>query len=131
MKAKKMKKYEEIGGNHYGLLKYEPVDFIMKFNLNWFQGEILKYVSRFLNKNGKQDLRKARSVCDIAMKLEDTQLKILFPELTDYDAIHEYASQFPYSEIMEKILPEILRKNYKEAKSRISSLLWRYYATSN
>lgn len=42
----------QVGGNHYQF-EIEPVHLMVKYNLNWFQGEILKYVSRHTNKNGK------------------------------------------------------------------------------
>lgn len=43
---------------------------MVKYNLNWFQGEILKYVSRHTNKNGKQDLEKALHIGDMAIDLK-------------------------------------------------------------
>lgn len=48
----------QVGGTHYQF-EIEPVHLMVKYNLNWFQGEVLKYVSRHTNKNGKQDLEKA------------------------------------------------------------------------
>ena len=50
---------QQEGGNHYERLKVEPIKVFVAFNFNWFQGEILKYVSRFQFKNGEQDLCKA------------------------------------------------------------------------
>ena len=50
---------KQEGGNHYERLKVEPIKVFVAFNFNWFQGEILKYVSRFQFKNGEQDLCKA------------------------------------------------------------------------
>lgn len=59
----------QVGGNHYQF-EIEPVHLMVKYNLNWFQGEILKYVSRHTNKNGKQDLEKALHICDMAIDLK-------------------------------------------------------------
>lgn len=55
----------QVGGTHYQF-EIEPVHLMVKYNLNWFQGEILKYVSRHTNTNGKQDLEKALHICDMA-----------------------------------------------------------------
>ena len=67
MKMKRMNK--QVGGSHYENLQFEPVQFFVYMNTNWFQGEIVKYCSRFLNKNGKEDLLKAQQVCQLATQL--------------------------------------------------------------
>lgn len=60
MRRKIMKRSkDQVGGTHYQILDIEPVELFVKFNLNWFQGEVIKYCSRFQRKNGKQDLLKA------------------------------------------------------------------------
>ena len=55
------RKNKQVGGSHYESLKIEPIELFVKYNVNWFQGEAIKYCSRFLNKNGKQDLLKELS----------------------------------------------------------------------
>ena len=44
---------------HYGKLTVQPVDFIMANNLNFLEGNVIKYVSRHRAKNGREDLEKA------------------------------------------------------------------------
>ncbi len=46
---------------HYTQYKIEPVDFIMKNKLEFWQGNIIKYIMRFEKKNGVEDLKKART----------------------------------------------------------------------
>lgn len=46
--------------NHYARFNIEPIRFIVENNLNWFQGNIVKYICRFDAKNGIEDLEKAR-----------------------------------------------------------------------
>ncbi len=46
---------------HYTQYKIEPIDFIMKNKLEFWQGNIIKYIMRFEKKNGVEDLKKART----------------------------------------------------------------------
>lgn len=59
----------QIGGNHYKDLPMQPVDFAVKAELNFIQGSIVKYVSRFRKKNGKQDIDKAIHFAQLAIEL--------------------------------------------------------------
>lgn len=49
---------KQIGGLHYKL-PIEPWDYVIANNLGYLEGNIVKYVSRYKNKNGLQDLQKA------------------------------------------------------------------------
>jgi hypothetical protein len=44
---------------HYKTLKIEPIAYIEANNLGFCEGNIIKYVSRWKQKNGLDDLRKA------------------------------------------------------------------------
>lgn len=50
----------QIGGDHYSKLPIQPFDIIEQNNLNFFEGNILKYLLRYKHKNGVQDLEKAQ-----------------------------------------------------------------------
>ena len=60
----------QIGGNHYRNFEIQPIEFIHKNNLSFIQGNIIKYVCRYKNKNGLEDLKKARHYIDILIELE-------------------------------------------------------------
>ena len=45
---------------HYARYKIEPTRFIAENKLDWFQGNIIKYVVRHGDKNGIEDLKKAQ-----------------------------------------------------------------------
>ena len=55
---------EQVGGNHYNNMPIQPVTFIMENGLTYCQGNVIKYVCRYLNKNGVQDLQKAKQYID-------------------------------------------------------------------
>lgn len=49
---------------HYSQLKIQPEDYIEANDMNFFEGNVIKYVSRYKHKNGVEDLRKARHNLD-------------------------------------------------------------------
>lgn len=121
------KRNKQVGGSHYESLAIEPIELFVKFNLNWFQGEAIKYCSRFLNKNGKQDLLKAIQVCDLADSL-GLSSKPLFPIELDLHFLNLYTSQFEYKEVLNDIINYLLvDNNYLLAGAKIVDLKNMYY----
>ena len=59
---------KQIGGNHYKDFHIQPYEFISKNNLSFFQGNVIKYVCRYLNKNGIEDLDKIIHYCELEKK---------------------------------------------------------------
>ena len=67
---------KQVGGNHYKLFLIQPYEFISKNNLSFFQGNVIKYVCRYLNKNGIEDLNKIIHYCELEKKkLKDMEKK--------------------------------------------------------
>jgi hypothetical protein len=60
----------QVGGNHYKDMKIQPIEFTMKNNLNFCQGNVIKYVTRYKHKNGIEDLKKAKHYIDLIIDLE-------------------------------------------------------------
>lgn len=58
----------QTGGNHYKI-PIEPVDFIVKNELGYREGNVIKYVTRHKRKNGREDIQKA--IDYLNMILED------------------------------------------------------------
>lgn len=63
----------QVGGDHYRNQGIQPWDFIAANKLDWFQGTIIKYVTRWNSKGGVQDLEKARHVLDKYLSLAKSQ----------------------------------------------------------
>lgn len=51
---------EQVGGTHYSRLGVEPIQFIESNELGYHEGNVVKYISRWRNKNGLEDLKKAK-----------------------------------------------------------------------
>lgn len=60
----------QIGGNHYSKMAIQPLEFSYHNNLDALQHTIIKYVCRFRDKGGMEDLEKAKHTIDILMDLE-------------------------------------------------------------
>ena len=59
---------KQIGGSHYKDFHIQPYEFISKNNLSFFQGNVIKYVCRYLNKNGIEDIDKIIHYCELEKK---------------------------------------------------------------
>jgi hypothetical protein len=60
----------EVGGNHYKKLKISPVEYIRANNLDFFEGNVIKYVTRHRRKNGAEDILKAVDYLRMILKDE-------------------------------------------------------------
>ena len=70
--AKAFPQSRQVGGSHYKDFHIQPYEFISNNDLSFFQGNVIKYVCRYKNKNGIQDLEKIKHYCDLEiLKLKD------------------------------------------------------------
>ena len=58
----------QVGGSHYKDMVIQPYHFAMANNFNAFQFAVVKYASRYLNKNGVQDLKKIAHFCELEIE---------------------------------------------------------------
>ena len=61
------------GGDHYRKLPIQVWDFIAANKLDYFQGNVVKYVSRYKEKNGLEDLKKAKNYIDKIIENDYTE----------------------------------------------------------
>lgn len=59
------------GPDHYTRLKPEPIDVIRAWDLPWCTANALKYIARYRNKGGVEDLKKARHYLDLEIEAMD------------------------------------------------------------
>lgn len=67
----------QVGGAHYRKerTKLQHWDVVWLFDLDYFQAQILRYVMRHKDKNGLEDLRKARHTLDKYIELLEAETK--------------------------------------------------------
>lgn len=61
------------GGGHYKTLAIQPFEYSMQNYLDPLQHTIIKYVTRFRDKNGVEDLRKAIHCIELLIDYEEKQ----------------------------------------------------------
>ena len=59
---------------HYNQLKIQPRDYITENNLDYNEGNVIKYVTRWRHKNGLEDLLKAKNYLDYLIEKEKQKL---------------------------------------------------------
>ena len=60
----------QIGGEHYKNYAIQPVEFITKNKLGFLEGCVIKRICRYENKNGLEDLKKAKHEIDLLIELK-------------------------------------------------------------
>lgn len=61
----------QIGGVHYAAKAIQPVQYIHANDIGFFEGNVIKYVTRWKDKGGLEDLRKAKHYIELLLELED------------------------------------------------------------
>jgi hypothetical protein len=59
----------QIGGEHY-CTAIQPIEYIYANKLDFIQGNIVKYITRFRHKNEREDLEKIKHYIDLLIQLE-------------------------------------------------------------
>lgn len=60
----------QVGGNHYNRYEIQPIDFIIANKLDWCEANAVKYITRWKDKNGVEDLRKAIHYLEMLIQRE-------------------------------------------------------------
>lgn len=66
----------QVAGDHYKDMAIQPVQFIHANGIGYFEGNVIKYISRWRSKGGVADLEKAKHYIDLLIELEKN-LKVL------------------------------------------------------
>tara|TARA_R110002074_G_scaffold6811_1_gene30309 strand:+ start:296 stop:547 length:252 start_codon:yes stop_codon:yes gene_type:complete len=60
----------QVAGDHYKNLEIQPIEYILANDMGFCEGAIIKYISRWKNKGGVEDLRKIKHFCDFLIEKE-------------------------------------------------------------
>ena len=60
----------QVGGDHYKGMAIQPIEFVFKNNIPAIEASVIKYICRHRNKNGVEDLKKARHLIDLLVEME-------------------------------------------------------------
>lgn len=59
----------QIGGTHYQI-PIQPVEYIVKNDLGYLEGNVIKYITRHKDKGGREDLLKAKHYIDMILEYD-------------------------------------------------------------
>ena len=63
----------QVGGDHYKNMAIQPVEYMHANGIGYFEGNVIKYVSRWRAKNGIPDLLKAKHYLDLLIEFESAK----------------------------------------------------------
>lgn len=61
---------KQVGGSHYKDKAIQPIEYIHANKLGFCEGNVVKYVTRWKDKNGIADLEKAKHYIELLIELE-------------------------------------------------------------
>jgi hypothetical protein len=62
---------KQVGGDHYKTCGIQPVEYIYANKLDYFEGNVVKYITRHRTKGqGKKDIEKAIHYAQLILELE-------------------------------------------------------------
>ena len=106
----------QVGGTHYTDLPHQPLDLIAGLDLDFFQGNVVKYLTRYKFKGAPvEDLKKAADYCRKA------HAYLYYRQLTD-----DYRTRATYGveDVDVDITNQSVTINYVAGSGRLSSVRW-------
>ena len=61
---------KQIGGDHYKNCAIQPIDYIVKNNLDFLEGNVVKYITRHKLKGGVEDIKKVIHYAELILELK-------------------------------------------------------------
>ena len=61
---------EQVGGDHYKRLRIQPLEYALANDLGICEHAVIKYVSRWRDKGGTDDLLKAKHYIELLLEFE-------------------------------------------------------------
>ena len=102
----------QVGGDHYKKYKYQPIEFFNDVRMDFNRANAIKYIARWKDKGGVEDLRKAVQYLRFAEQERDKEINF---EL-------QFLMQFGESREGE-IIDQILDRCVVEAREAIEDLI--------
>jgi hypothetical protein len=62
---------KQVGGSHYKDKAIQPIEYIHANKMGFCEGNVVKYITRWKEKNGVADLEKAKHYIEMLIELEN------------------------------------------------------------
>lgn len=115
---------KQVGGTHYQKLDPAPWDVVIKWNLGYLEGTALKYIARWRDKGGLDDIRKAihflEKLVEVETERPPSEDNLVYAALdlkkkqerTEY--LEDYSWPFPHVENNKNVKKRTNRKAKKD-----------------
>ena len=113
---------EQIGGSHYKDMPFQPIRLISYLNLDFFQGNVVKYVSRYKLKDGVRDLEKAKHYCRMAMEMGNSSSPTEMTVLQVTLASKSFILSNRLSQLVADVIVYVYWRKWEEAVKAIDTL---------
>lgn len=114
----------QIGGSHYKGLPYQPVVLATKADFNFIQGNMLKYVSRYKMKKGKEDLEKIIHYSQLGCELAPLNC---CNQLTIRGNVKEYCVKNNFGDDIFEIIMAIAEQKWLQITNLTGKLIRKEY----
>lgn len=84
---------KQVGGSHYVRCSLQPWEVIERNELDFWEGNVIKYVLRYRHKDGLQDLLKAKHYLEYLINREEKNVPTItqerqFPQVNEHSLLH-------------------------------------------
>lgn len=117
---------EQVGGSHYKDMPSQPIHLISYLNLDFFQGNVVKYVSRYKLKDGVRDLEKAKHYCRMAMEMKNSSSRTEMTVLQVAFISEDFVASNRLSKLVADIIVYVYRREWDWAIMAIDALSKEY-----
>lgn len=116
----------QVGGSHYKNSSYQPIQFSRDLNLNGFQLSMVKYLTRYKSKNGREDLEKLKHYAQLGCELRPLNF---IERSSAHEICINYATENCFDLLRFRILHEIVYQQWGSIISDTENLIKREYGT--
>lgn len=114
----------QIGGSHYRNKGIQPIELIVALNLNFIEGNIVKYITRYKEKNGVQDIMKCIHYSQLAIELKCIRHNIDIHN--NYALILQYIKTNDLCSVQTYVLNSCLQNDYEQVKLLCNEMVKNY-----
>lgn len=105
------------------MMPFQPICLIGMLDLDFCQGNVVKYVSRYKLKDGVNDLAKAKHYCQMAVELDNKQAPDVVLLSEAIDDVWDFVKQNQLDLEVYMILMHVVRRHWEEAEQAIDELI--------
>lgn len=71
------------GGSHYRNYQIQPIEYITANGIGFLAGNVIKYATRYKDKNGPEDIRKAIHYLELILEFEYSEPPVINSETSE------------------------------------------------